>query len=276
MLLALGFVVIYRATRILNLAHGEFMMVGGYLVCVFIITLGMNLVLGILLALISAAVIAGILYYAIFRSLIGEPLYVPVIATIGVSIMLQGIAGAAFGPHILSLAPAFPLSMESVHLPGGVVLSTVDLAIVGISILTLLALAGLYQFTNFGYQLRATSENPTLASKRRINIDLSFVISWGIAMLIATLTGILWGTSRHLYPEVGMVGLKAFPAAMVGGMDSLKGTIPGSLIVATSVVLCMTFIGPEASDVLPMIILLIVLNVRPWGLFGRIEEIERV
>ena len=277
-LLAAGFVVVYRSSKVLNLAYGEFMMIGGYLVVMagLYIAPGNPLVV-IAISFVGAIIIALLIYYVIMRRLIGQPIVIPILVTIGLSILLQGIITAIFGSQLQYLDRILGISNPPHNLPFGVVLSTFDILTITVAGAFLLALFIFYRFTNLGIQMRAAAENPSLAAKRRINIFRLFAISWVIAMIGAVASGILWGGSKPLYPEMGIkIALQAFPAAMVGGMDSLFGVIPGSLIIASSVILCMIFISPLASQAVPMIILLLVLLIRPWGIFGRAEEIERV
>ena len=155
-------------------------------------------------------------------------------------------------------------------------MGTFDLAIIGAAVVYLGFLFLFYRYTRVGYQMRAAAENPTLASQRRINIYFLFALAWSLATVGASLAGILHGANGLLTPELGMVGLMAFAVPLVGGMDSMLGVIPGAVLVGFTQNLAMRSPWPKVGIAAPMLVLLAVLLIRPWGLFGTKEEIERV
>lgn len=124
--------------------------------------------------------------------------------------------------------------------------------------------------------MRAAGEKPLLAAQRGINFHLLFALSWALASFAGALAGILYANNVRLDPSLGVIGLKVFAVALVGGLDSLGGVIPAALLVALVEVLSITYGNPLLSDVSPFLCLLAMLLVRPWGLFGTREELERV
>jgi branched-chain amino acid transport system permease protein len=156
------------------------------------------------------------------------------------------------------------------------VLSTIDLASLVVAIGFFITLLLLLQWTPLGIRMRATAENPFLAAYSGINIQFIFALSWGLSCFGATLAAMFYSTRVNLEPESWIVGLRAFAPALIGGMDSPLGVLPGALIIALVEVLAARYLDPIMVNSSAFIVLLLTLWVRPWGLFGTREEIERV
>jgi branched-chain amino acid transport system permease protein len=275
-LLAIGYVVVYRASRVLNLAHGELMMLGGYAFFTLVSATPGQPIVAVPAALCVSFLVGVAVYFVVMRPMAGHPLFSAVLVTVSLGILLRGLVILGWTADI-----KYPLAVAGYQntpwrLPGGAVLSDVDL----LSILTAGALLlGLWLFftkSRLGIQMRATAENPRLAAQRGINIHLVFAVSWGISTFAAGLAGVLYASSVRLDPEVGVIGLKAFPVALVGGLDSLPGVLPAGLAIALLETLAIKYVSPLLSEVVPFLVLLLMLCVRPWGFLGTKEEIERV
>ena len=275
-LLAIGYVVVYRASRVLNLAHGELMMLGGYAFFTLVSATPGQPIVAVPAALFVSFLVGVGVYFAVMRPMAGHPLFSAVLVTVSLGILLRGLVILGWTADI-----KYPLAVAGYQntprrLPGGAVLSDVDL----LSILTAGALLlGLWLFftkSRLGIQMRATAENPRLAAQRGIDIHLVFAVAWGISTFAAGLAGVLYASSVRLDPEVGVIGLKAFPVALVGGLDSLPGVLPAGLAIALLEILAIKYVSPLLSEVVPFLVLLLMLCVRPWGLLGTREEIERV
>ena len=144
---------------------------------------------------------------------------------------------------------------------------------------TILVYAGLFAFLRFGrwgMRMRAAGQNPLLAAQRGINLHGIYALAWSLSTLTGALAGILMALDSGVTGGMPVIGLKAFPAALVGGLDSLVGALAGSLIVAAAEVLLIYYVDPLLSDVVPFLVLIAMLIVRPWGLFGTREELDRV
>ena len=144
---------------------------------------------------------------------------------------------------------------------------------------TVLVYAGLFIFLRFGrwgVRMRAAGQNPLLAAQRGINLHAIYALAWGLSTLTGSIAGMLISLDSGLTQSMVIVGLKAFPAALVGGLDSLLGAAIGSLIIGAAEVLSIQYIDPLLSDVVPFAVLIVMLIVRPWGLFGTREELDRV
>ena len=275
-LLAIGYVVVYRASRVLNLAHGELMMLGGYAFFTLVSATPGQPIVAVPAALFVSFLVGVAVYFVVMRPMAGHPLFSAVLVTVSLGILLRGLVILGWTADI-----KYPLAVAGYQntprrLPGGAVLSDVDL----LSILTAGALLlGLWLFftkSRLGIQMRATAENPRLAAQRGINIHLVFAVSRGISTFAAGLAGVLYASSVRLDPEIGVIGLKAFPVALVGGLDSLPGVLPAGLAIALLETLAIKYVSPLLSEVVPFLVLLLMLCVRPWGLLGTREEIERV
>jgi branched-chain amino acid transport system permease protein len=144
---------------------------------------------------------------------------------------------------------------------------------------TVLVYSGLFLFLRFGswgIRLRAVGQNALLAAQRGINLHAVFAFAWGISTFTASTAGMLVAMDKGLDSTMVMIGLKAFPAALVGGLDSLFGAILGALIIAVIEVLLIQYVDPLLSDVVPFLVLIVMLTIRPWGFFGTREQLDRV
>jgi branched-chain amino acid transport system permease protein len=273
-LLAAGIVILYKAARVVNFAHGELAIVGGYVFYSTGLVSGMNsLWLAIVGATAYSIIVGGFIYMGMMRRVVGEPFYVPILLTIGIAIVLKSAIIVIWrAQHVTidyGVAPA-------VRLAGGASLSYMDLASVALTIAFLLALYLFLTRTRTGVQFRGTAENPLLASQRGVNINFVISLAWIIATFAATLSGVLYGGRAFLSSESVTIGLSGLTAALVGGLDSLRGAVVGAFIVALAQYLTVRLIDPVLSEALPFLILLAMMSIRPWGLFGTIEELDRV
>ena len=278
-LLATGFVIIYRASRVINFAHGDLMMLGGYFLFSILSATGFHsiggTIIGTFLVLIISLIVSLLIYRLLIHQMLGQPGFIIVMVTIGLSFILRGLTIFIWGSEPKSLVTSMGMKSHPLSL-GKVSFSTFDLLFVIAFFFLLTGLGFLLKYLKVGVRSRGASENPLLASQRGTNIYFLFALSWGIATMLASVAGILYSANVNLTPEIGFLGLKAMPVALVGGMYSLLGVIPGAIIISLAENLVAQYYDPLVSDVIPMMILLMVLIIRPWGIFGKEEEIERV
>ncbi len=273
-LLAAGIVILYKAGRVVNFAHGELAIVGGFVFySTGLMTSVHSLALAILGAVVYSVVVGTIIYAAMMRRLVGEPFYVTILVTVGLAIVLKSaiivIWRASRVTIDVGIAPA-------IRLAGGATLSYMDVASVLLTIGFFIGLFLFFRYTRLGVQFRGTAENPLLASQRGVNVYFVLSLAWIIATLAATLSGVLYGGRAFLSSESVAIGLAGLTAALVGGLDSLRGAVVGAFIVAVAQYVTVRLIDPVFSEALPFLILLVVMSVRPWGLFGTREELDRV
>ena len=275
-LIACGYVLIYRVSRVLNLAHGELMMLGAYLLLatasLFSGHPAMALAAAALLSLLAGALV----YVFLMRKMTGEMVLAAILTTVALGILIRGVAVLIWSAQQQYPAVALGVANPSLSLLGGARISIWSLALV----LTNLAVyCGLFLFLNFsrwGMRMRAAGQNPLLAAQRGINLHGVYALAWSLSTLTGALAGILMALDSGLTTNMPVIGLKAFPAALVGGLDSLAGALLGALIVASAEVLLIYYVDPLLSDVVPFLVLIAMLGVRPWGLFGTREELDRV
>jgi branched-chain amino acid transport system permease protein len=275
-LVSAGYVLIYRVSRVLNLAHGELMMIGAYLL---VATAGLftgNPILALLLAAVSGLVMGIVVYAVLMRWLTGEAVLAAVLITIALGILLRGLSILIWTTQQFYPAATFGWRNPPVHILPGVQVSAASVAIILLTIMVYAGLFGFLQFTRWGARMRAAGQNPLLAEQRGIRLHGVYAFAWGLSTFTAALAGMLLALDSGVESTMAIIGLKAFPAALVGGLDSLLGAAIGALIVAAAEIAAIQYVNPLLSDVVPFVVLLIVLAIRPWGLFGSREQLDRV
>jgi branched-chain amino acid transport system permease protein len=272
-LLAAGVVILYKASRVVNFAHGELAIVGGY-VFYSMSLLGPGNVLGGSIATTLISVVFGlIIYVSLMRRLVGEPAYVAVMVTIGLSIILKALIVIVWSSRSFSLGLG---SGTIFRFADGGRVAAIDAVTVGSGVVFFVLLSLFFQHTRFGRQFRGAAENALLANQRQVNVNLILAFAWALAVLSACLAGVLYGSRSMLAPQSTIIGMNGLTAALVGGLDSVAGAALGGLLVAAAIFLTARTIDPALSDAVPFVILLIVMLLRPWGLFGTREELDRV
>jgi branched-chain amino acid transport system permease protein len=161
-------------------------------------------------------------------------------------------------------------------LPGGARISIFAALLVASTALIYAGLFAFLRFGNWGIRMRAAGQNPLLAAQRGINLNAIYALAWALSTLTGSIAGMLIALDSGLDQTMVVIGLKAFAPALVGGLDSLLGALVGAIIVASAEVLAIHYIDPLLSDVVPFLVLIAALIVRPWGLFGTREELDRV
>jgi branched-chain amino acid transport system permease protein len=275
-LLGMGYVLIYRATRVLNMAHGDLMVFGAFLFFQTLVMTGGNLPVAVLAGLVGAAIVGALIYFGVMRPLAGYPVAVGVLATIALGILLRSVTTFIWSGQTRYPGEYLGQIGKSIELFDGLSISGIDLAIVGAAIIAMAGFPVLLQRASIGVEMRGVAENALLAAQRGINIHHINALSWAAAALMATVAGIFFALKVRLGPDIWYVGLAGFAPALIGGMDSLKGITIGALIVAAAEVLASRYIAPQVAMAAPFLVLLVALWVRPWGIFGSREELERI
>jgi branched-chain amino acid transport system permease protein len=275
-LISCGYVLIYRVSRVLSLAHGELMMLGAYgLAATASLFSGHPLVA--IAASAALALLVGVLVYGVLMwRMTGESVLAAVLATIALGILLRGAMVLFFGTQTRYPLQELGWSNASIAVGESARISAAGLVLV---LGTAVVYAGLFLFlrtSRWGIRMRAAGQNPLLAAQRGIRLHGVYALAWGLATFTGGIAGMLITCDAGIESTLVTIGLKAFPAALVGGLDSLLGALIGSLIVAGAEVLLINFVDPLLSDVVPFFVLLAMLVVRPWGLFGTREELDRV
>jgi branched-chain amino acid transport system permease protein len=275
-LIALGFVLVYKATDAINFAQGEFVMLAGFIVAGLIVLAGAPFWIGV------AAAVAGMVAFGfgleriVLRPLMGRPIIAVIMATIGLASVLRGAAPLFLGAETRSIA--LPIADEPIVL-GPIALPPVQ--VVG----ALLSLAFLGAFTWFflksrmGVAMRAVADNQQVAMAMGIHAERYFAVAWGMAGIVSALGGLAWGALLGVDVHLALIGLKVFPVVILGGLDSVLGSIVGGLIVGVVENLAAGYLDPlvggGTKDFAPYVLMILMLMIRPYGLFGK-RRIERV
>lgn len=267
-LVALGFVLIYKATETVNFAQGELMMLGAFLTYGGMAGLHLPFAAAVLLAAVGMGLAGLLIERMVIRPLLGERALSIVMLTFGIGYIARGgvtmIPGVGTDTHALEV-PYRGLSLRL----GGVTLAAEQLAIVtGTAALCLLLWAG-FRFTKIGVAMQAASQNQLAASYMGIPVARLNSLVWALAAVLATLAGVLLAPLTFVHANMGFVGLKAVSAAIVGGFSSLPGAIVGGLVIGVAEALSGFYLPEGYKDVMPYAVVLLMLALRPTGLFGK-------
>jgi branched-chain amino acid transport system permease protein len=275
-LIALGFVLVYKATDAVNFAQGEFVMIAGFVAVGALTVAGVPLWLSILLALVAMVAFGFALERVMLRKLIGRPIIAVVMATIGLAAILRGLGpfGIFQGTRPLPLPlPDEPFIMGPLFIP--------PIQLVG-GLVSLLFLGGFGYFflkSRKGIAMRAVADNQQVAMAMGINVERYFGLAWAMTGVVSALGGVLWGNMLGVDVNLALVGFKVFPVVILGGLDSIPGAIIGGLIVGIVENLAAgyidPFVGGGTKDFAPYVLMILALMIRPYGIFGK-RLIERV
>ena len=275
-LLACGYVLIYRVSRVMNMAHGELAMLGAYLLYTTASLFVGHPATAIAAAVVLSLTVGVLVYLLLMRKMTGEMVLAAILTTIAIGIMLRGLIVLIWSAAQQHPLQALKFSNPSIELVGGARISTCAALMVAATILVYGGLFAFLRFGRWGVRLRAGGQNPLLAAQRGINLNAIYALAWGLSTLTGSIAGMLIALDSGLDQTMVVIGLKAFAPALVGGLDSLIGALVGAIIVAGAEVLAIHYIDPLLSDVVPFLVLIATLIVRPWGLFGTREELDRV
>ena len=275
-LIALGFVLILKATDVLNFAHGEIIMISAF-ICYFLMTkFHFSFLTAVLITAIIAFLMGIITERLVLRPLLGEPVFAMVMITIGLSIFLRSMAGILFG-HDNHVFPS-PFPKESVNL-GGVILSQTQIWIIVSTALLILLFFLFFKYSRQGLAMRGTADDQNTALLMGISVKRVFALIWGISFVTAAVAGIFLANVMVINIGLTFVAISAFPAIILGGLESIPGAIIGGLAIGVIENLAGGYldqiVGGGVKDVTPFVVLFLILLVKPYGLFGK-KEIERV
>jgi branched-chain amino acid transport system permease protein len=279
-LVALGFVIVFKATGVINFAQASFVLVGGYMTFNATNTWGLNFYVALLVAMAAGAVLGMLIEALILRRMIGEAPFTLVMVTIGILFILDNVVTAIWGPDPQNLGDPWGLKVRTF---GDVPVADKDLWTIGFTALVLLGFFLFFRYSTLGLAMRATALDQEAAMAQGISARRIYRVSWGIAGLVAALAGAaLSAGSAGVQPSVGQIALVAFPAMILGGLDSPLGAVVGGIVIG--LVQQMTallapeyleWVGNSFELVSPYLVMIVILLVRPYGLFGT-KEVRRV
>ncbi len=272
-LVGIGFVILYRSTRVINFAQGAFMLLGGDVFYTLLVDWHLAWYLALPISMVVLGIIGALTYLVFFRRLVGADLFVLVIATLGLNIVIVTIATIIWGPDIRSLPEV--LSLKPLFSIGNLSVAPLDVFSIGLAAIVIVLLERLLQRTRLGIEMRAVADGPLLAGQIRISVHAISAIAWGIAALCAGAAGAMYSLRVALDPAgIPALGLLAFPALFLGGVDSIRGALVGGFVLALVQNATTFYVGGLWSDVVPYAVLLVVLLVRPRGIFGSREIVR--
>ncbi|GAA5079605.1 branched-chain amino acid transport system permease protein [Thermocatellispora tengchongensis] len=276
-LLALGFVIVYKATRVISFAQPSFMIGGAVAVSYLAEVTGFYLAM-VLAALLVAAVALGIERVAI-RPMVGRPVFVVAIITLGIDVVVRVVVNGFIGLDVRQVGDPWGLSLVEI---GGLAVQQRWLAMLAAAALLVGLLFAFFRYTRYGLAMRAAALDQETALAQGVSVGTVFALSWAFAGGLAAIAGTFVGTGQGVDQLTWIIALKALPAIIVGGLDSLGGAVAGGLIVGVVESLVQSYqsdlapwLGQNFAIVTPYVVMLLVLLVRPYGLFGT-REVERV
>jgi branched-chain amino acid transport system permease protein len=276
-LVALGFVIIYKATKVVNFAQGELVLVGAYICFALTVQMQLPFLVSFLITLLFSIVLGLCIERLVLRPLIGEPIISVIMVTVGLSSVLKALVQLFWGTQIRVYPPILP---DTPFFIVGLPVAPVYIAALFISLMLFVVFSLFFKYSSMGIAMRATAFDQQAAQSMGIGIKRIFALSWCIAAVVSSIGGIILGNINGINSQLGHLGLKVFPAVILGGLDSLLGAALGGLIIGILENVCDglakdLFNLGGFKEVAAFVVLVIILMIRPHGLFGT-EEIERV
>ncbi len=271
---ALGFVMIFKSSSVLNLAHGELLAIGAFMFLVLSAWANLPIVLAFALTLAGTFALGFVVERLFLRPLIGESLIEVIMLTLGMGIMFKGLLLFIFGGDIHDYPKFLPEGL-SLQL-GAIQIPSVNVASFIIGIIFLILFGFFFKYSSQGIYMRSVADNQPAALSLGVHVRRVFALSWAIAFIVAAMSGIILGIINGInVHELSAIGLKVFPVVILGGLDSIGGAILGGVIIGLLETFTGGYISTSLREVIPYIVLILILMVRPYGLFGLVE-IERV
>jgi branched-chain amino acid transport system permease protein len=275
-LVAMGFVIIYRSARVFNLAQGEVVVVGAFLVWSFAQHFGLPLWISLIFAFTASVLLGLAIERSVFRPLVGEELFSLVMVTIGLLVLIRGLVLVTWGAEVHFFPKIFPMAgikIGPLMLDRGLVIGA------GLTILAAAFFSWFFNRTRTGLEMTAVAEDHQIALSLGLNVKQSIAIAWAISGVLCTLAAIIFLSGKGMTFLVSDIGLAALPVALLAGLESVGGLILAGALIGISMGVAEHFLDPifqgGVGAVFPFIIMIIVLLIRPSGLFGW-KTIERI
>ncbi|MFM6992522.1 MAG: branched-chain amino acid ABC transporter permease [Rhodoferax sp.] len=266
-LIAMGFVLIYKATETVSFAQGELMMLGAFAGLVGMTILGWPYWAAVLGAVVGMALLGALIELVVIRPILGQPAFSIVMLTIGIGYVARGLITMIPGMGTDTLALPVPYKDEIWRL-GGLVLNVEQMVVIAATGVLCALLFALFRYSKLGIAMQAASQNQLAAYYMGIPVKRLNGIAWGLAAAVACLAGLLLAPITFVHANMGFIGLKAFPAAVVGGFGSLPGAIVGGVVIGLVESFAGFYLPDGFKDTAAYIVVLVMLMVKPNGLFG--------
>ncbi len=274
---AMSFVLIYKSTQVVNFAQGEFLLIGAW-VCWWLLTkYQAPFWIGMPITLVFMLIFGVALQVVILRPMIGEPIISIIMITIGLSTVFQAIMKWIFGTNLQPFPAVFQTQTVNIL---GLQIQTIYLMSLAVSFTLIGGLGWFFRYSKYGLAMRATAFDQQVAQSLGISVKNVFAMAWAISAIVSAVAGVVVATVNGVSAGLSSYGIKVFPAAILGGLDSIGGAVLGGLIIGVLENLA-HFVDSEylhwgnLYEIAPFYVLIIILMVKPYGLFG-IKNIERV
>lgn len=271
-LVAMAFAVIYRTTGVVNFAQGEVSMLIAYVAYSIGSVVDFSFVPLVVFTVIASVLIGMILERLFIRPMLGEPIFAIVMVTVGLAIMLRSVIILVWGVNEADFEA--PLKGERIEI-GPVILFVEQAAAIGLFVIAVLAVWLFFKFTRIGTAMRAAAGDETSALLMGIDVRRVYTVAWAISAVISGLAGVVFAIIFSRAPDMWFLGLQAFPATILGGLDSAIGSAFGGIAIGLIADLSEGYIGQGLKEIAGFVVIIIVLMIRPYGLFGQ-RELERV
>lgn len=271
-LVAMGFALIYKVSRVVNFAQGEVMMLIAYIAYSVALRTNGSLPVVIVSVLAASVLVGALIERLVIRPMLGQPTFSIVMMTIGLAVLLRSLIGLFWGtdpmrlPGVTGMAPVQVL---------GASLLPAQLALVAVYVTACIGTWAFLRYSMLGIAMRATATDPTVTLLMGLSVSKLYRVGWIMSALLAGLAGLLFANIYHVGLDMGHVGIQAFPATILGGLDSVLGSALGGLLIGVAENLAGGYIGSGYKEIAGFAIILVVLMLRPHGLFGE-KDIERV
>lgn len=278
-MVALGFVIIFKSTQVLNFSQPALLLLGAYWVLYFTTIWGFPFWVSIGIAVVLSALTGVIVERLALRPMVGKPVFAVAIMTIGINTVIAIFALAFLGPDVRRMGDPWGLDTVSI---GTITIAHREIAAIVTAVVLVSLLLLFFRYSRMGLAMRAAAFDQEVALTQGVSVTAVFAVAWAIAAVLAMFGGVFIGSGFGLDRSAGVVALKALPAVVVGGLDSVAGALVGAVIIATAEAMTILwqptyapFLGRNFSQVVPYLVMFVVLLFRPHGLFGT-EEVERV
>jgi branched-chain amino acid transport system permease protein len=272
-LAALGFVLIYKSTSVINFAQGELLLIGGYTVYSTFVVFQLPLVLAVVVGVVIVVLLGILIERLVLRPLIGENPIAVIMVTIGLAALLRAVVQLIFGTRPVSQPDLLPRT--PVQLAPDTFVPMNRLLVVGIAAVVLVAFTLFFQRSRHGIAMRAVADDQQAALTVGISVRRVFALAWALAAVSALIGGVMLADVTEVSGRLATFGLLVFPVVILGGLDSVPGTIVGGLTIGLSAQYVSGYWDPGLAQIAPYLLLIAILMVRPYGLFGE-TRIERV
>ncbi|AWN48297.1 MULTISPECIES: branched-chain amino acid ABC transporter permease [Methylobacterium] len=274
---AMSFVLIYKASQVVNFAQGEFLLIGAWVCWWLLTTYQLPFLVGMGITFAFMLVFGIALQVVVLRPLIGEPIISVIMVTIGLSIFFQALCKWLFGVFAQPFPPIFQTQSVQVL---GLEIQTVYLMSLGISVAMMAGFAWFFRYSKHGLAMRATAFNQQVAQSLGISVRNVFAMAWAISAVVSSVAGIVVGIVNGVSSALSLYGIKVFPAVILGGLDSVVGAVIGGLVIGVLENVAQYVDGQylhwgNLYEIVPFYVLVVILMIKPYGLFGT-RDIERV